>query len=83
MKEKMLSKLERDRAIGQVTGLQSTLKNLENIGKDVRVPDTRILRECMFQELGPSQRSLVEARIQEDILKDIGNQTQDSKRHPD
>ena len=29
MKEKMLSKLERDRAMGQVTGLQSTLKSME------------------------------------------------------
>ena len=30
MKEKMLTKLERDRAVGQVVGLQSTLKNMEN-----------------------------------------------------
>ena len=29
MKEKMLSKLERDRAMGQVTGLQSTLRSME------------------------------------------------------
>lgn len=29
MKEKMLSKLEKDRAVGQVTGLQNTLKNIE------------------------------------------------------
>lgn len=29
MKEKMLSKLEKDRALGQVTGLQNTLKNIE------------------------------------------------------
>lgn len=31
MKEKMLTKLERDRAVGQVAGLQSTLKNIEGI----------------------------------------------------
>uniref|UniRef100_A0A1I8JNG7 WD_REPEATS_REGION domain-containing protein n=1 Tax=Macrostomum lignano TaxID=282301 RepID=A0A1I8JNG7_9PLAT len=31
MKEKMLSKLERDRAMGQVAGLQSTLKSLEQM----------------------------------------------------
>ena len=31
MKEKMLTKLERDRAVGQVAGLQSTLKNLESM----------------------------------------------------
>lgn len=29
MKEKMMANLERDRALGQVTGLQSTIKNLE------------------------------------------------------
>lgn len=29
MKEKMLSKLEKDRALGQVTGLQNTLKNID------------------------------------------------------
>ena len=31
MKEKMLTKLERDRAVGQVAGLQSTLKNIEGL----------------------------------------------------
>ncbi len=31
MKEKMLTKLERDRAVGQVAGLQSTLKNMEGL----------------------------------------------------
>ena len=31
MKEKMLARLERDRAVGQVTGLQSTLKSVETI----------------------------------------------------
>ena len=31
MKEKMLTKLERDRAVGQVAGLQSTLKNIEGM----------------------------------------------------
>ena len=29
MKEKMLTKLERDRAVGQVQGLKSTLRNME------------------------------------------------------
>ena len=29
MKEKMLANLERDRAVGQVSGLQSTLKSME------------------------------------------------------
>ena len=31
MKEKMLSRLERDRAVGQVQGLQATLKNLSTM----------------------------------------------------
>ena len=30
MKEKMLSKLEKDRAVGQVSGLQNTLKSMES-----------------------------------------------------
>jgi len=30
MKEKMLTKLERDRAIGQVQGLKNTLKSVEH-----------------------------------------------------
>ena len=29
MKEKMLSKLEKDRALGQVTGLQNTIDNID------------------------------------------------------
>ena len=31
MKEKMLTKLERDRAVGQVQGLQSTIRNMDSI----------------------------------------------------
>ena len=31
MKEKMLANIERDRAVGQVTGLQSTLKSIETL----------------------------------------------------
>ena len=31
MKEKMLARLERDRAVGQAAGLQSTLKSAENL----------------------------------------------------
>ena len=34
MREKMLSKLERDRALGQVSGLQATLKSVNNIRSD-------------------------------------------------
>ncbi|XP_070536326.1 sperm-associated antigen 16 protein-like [Ptychodera flava] len=82
MKEKMLSKLERDRAVGQVVGLQSTLKNLESVGKDVKMPDLRIPRECMFQELGPTQRAIVEARLQTDAQMDIVNQPQKASKHP-
>ena len=36
MREKMLSKLERDRALGQVSGLQATLKSVNNIRSDTQ-----------------------------------------------
>lgn len=42
MKEKMLSKLEKDRALGQVTGLQNTLKNIETL--KVRLGIENVLR---------------------------------------
>ena len=32
MKEKMLTKLERDRAVGQVQGLKNTLKTVDHRG---------------------------------------------------
>uniref|UniRef100_A0A7M4E545 Sperm associated antigen 16 n=1 Tax=Crocodylus porosus TaxID=8502 RepID=A0A7M4E545_CROPO len=40
LRQKMLTSLERDRAIGQVTGLQATLQNLES-GRAIEVPVTR------------------------------------------
>ena len=40
MKEKMLTKLERDRAVGQVAGLQSTLKNIEGMRVGSEVPSS-------------------------------------------
>lgn len=45
MKEKMLSKLERDRAMGQVTGLQSTLKSMESFkGGSVLTQKGKVIR---------------------------------------
>ena len=40
MKEKMLTKLERDRAVGQVAGLQSTLKNIEGMRVGSEAPSS-------------------------------------------
>ena len=38
MKEKMLTRLERDRAVGQVHGLKSTLRNLDQTGGQFFMP---------------------------------------------
>lgn len=90
MKEKMLSKLERDRAMGQVTGLQSTLKSMESFkGGSVKLADqsmtgssTRICQRggvsLDAEGKGPTQRALQEAR--ESI--DVQELPKDYKRHP-
>lgn len=62
MKEKMLTTLERDRAVGQVTGLQATLRNLES-GKDDPLPPVSGYRsERLVYSEGPVQTALREAR---------------------
>lgn len=89
MKEKMLSKLERDRAMGQVTGLQSTLKSMESFkGGAVRMDQSMTAstnRICQRggvpldnEGMGPTQRTLQAERES----MDIQNMPQDYKRHP-
>ncbi|XP_076807402.1 sperm-associated antigen 16 protein-like [Clavelina lepadiformis] len=64
MKEKMLTKLERDRAMGQLTGLQATLRNIES-GKDDKIPPHSGYRtERMSFGEGPTQLMLRESRNQ-------------------
>ncbi|KAM9235857.1 sperm-associated antigen 16 protein [Leptosomus discolor] len=63
LRQKMLTSLERDRAVGQVTGLQATLQNLES-GCAIQIPVTKAGHECKRKEVleGPTQKALQEAR---------------------
>lgn len=62
LKEKMLTSLERDRAVGKISGLQATLKNID-IGH-IQVPGIKAGRSCEKENSseGPTQKSLHEAR---------------------
>nr|XP_047914261.1 sperm-associated antigen 16 protein isoform X2 [Anser cygnoides] len=68
LRQKMLTSLERDRAVGQVTGLQATLHNLES-GCAVQSPVTKACHECERKKglEGPTQKALQEARQQKMI----------------
>lgn len=61
MKEKMLTRLERDRLAGQASGLQATLRNLES-GRQDPVPSTIGYRSERTIMEGPTQRMLRESR---------------------
>ncbi|KAJ7345112.1 hypothetical protein JRQ81_001062, partial [Phrynocephalus forsythii] len=65
LREKMLTSLERDRAVGQITGLQATLQSLES-GSNIHIPVTRAGHRCEREDgiEGPSQRAVREAREQ-------------------
>uniref|UniRef100_A0A2K5QWK9 Sperm associated antigen 16 n=1 Tax=Cebus imitator TaxID=2715852 RepID=A0A2K5QWK9_CEBIM len=65
LKEKMLTSLERDRAVGQVSGLQETLKNME-IGHSYYVTEIKVDHSCekVNTPERPTQKSLREAREQ-------------------
>ncbi|XP_008587301.1 PREDICTED: sperm-associated antigen 16 protein isoform X1 [Galeopterus variegatus] len=65
LKEKMLTSLERDRALGQISELQGTLKNMK-IGHSYRVPEVKVAHNCEKGNTleGPTQKGLREAREQ-------------------
>ncbi|XP_061429011.1 sperm-associated antigen 16 protein [Lethenteron reissneri] len=64
LKEKMLTKLERDRAVGQIAGLQATLHSLES-GLEEPTPIIAGFHDATETGVeGPSQRRLREARQQ-------------------
>ncbi|XP_037379885.2 sperm-associated antigen 16 protein isoform X2 [Talpa occidentalis] len=65
LKQKILTSLERDRAVGQISGLQATLKHLE-IGHSFHVKDIRVTPNFEKENApeGPTQKSLREAREQ-------------------
>ncbi|XP_053139330.1 sperm-associated antigen 16 protein isoform X6 [Hemicordylus capensis] len=89
IREKMLTSLERDRAVGQITGLQATLQSLES-GSNILIHGTRVGHKCEREDglEGPSQRALREAREPKvysgvnpyDSAKDPTKQT--GKRYP-
>ncbi|XP_069589509.1 sperm-associated antigen 16 protein isoform X1 [Ranitomeya imitator] len=63
LRQKMLTSLERDRAVAEVTGLQATLKNLES-GHKVNLPLKKDDVKPKKEE-GPTQKSIREAREKE------------------
>uniref|UniRef100_A0A8C3INY5 Sperm associated antigen 16 n=1 Tax=Chrysemys picta bellii TaxID=8478 RepID=A0A8C3INY5_CHRPI len=65
LRQKMLTNLERDRAVGQVTGLQATLQNLES-GRASEIPVTRAGHRCEREDgrQGPTQKAVQENREQ-------------------
>ncbi|XP_062435339.1 sperm-associated antigen 16 protein [Rhea pennata] len=81
LRQKMLTSLERDRAVGQVTGLQATLQNLES-GHAIQIPVTKAGQECVRKKglEGPTQKALQEARQQKII--DAESSSHDPGRDP-
>ncbi|XP_024837345.1 sperm-associated antigen 16 protein isoform X2 [Bos indicus] len=80
LKQKMLTSLERDRAIGQISGLQETLKHME-IGHSYRAPEFRVVPTCKKENApeGPTQKRLREAREQSKCKAKAKVNTKDSE----
>ncbi|XP_067404811.1 sperm-associated antigen 16 protein isoform X3 [Emydura macquarii macquarii] len=72
LRQKMLTSLERDRAVGQVTGLQATLQTLES-GRAIEVPVTRAGHRCEREDerQGPTQKAVQEAREQKHLYAGV------------
>ncbi|XP_057245781.1 sperm-associated antigen 16 protein [Malurus melanocephalus] len=62
---KMLTSLERDKAVGQATGLQAALESLES-GYPKQTAETKVVHDCTKKKEfeGPTQKALREARQQ-------------------
>ncbi|XP_041432811.1 sperm-associated antigen 16 protein isoform X2 [Xenopus laevis] len=87
LRQKMLISLERDRAVGQVTGLQATLRNLES-GHKVEV-SLKKEESKNKKEMGPTQKAIKEAREKELLQEGVAPYSpekdpnkQIGKRHP-
>ncbi|NXJ04542.1 SPG16 protein, partial [Odontophorus gujanensis] len=81
LRQKMLTSLERDRAVRQVTDLQATLHNLQS-GCAVQIPVKKASHGCESKKglEGPTQKALREARQQK--MLDAGLVNDSRKRYP-
>ncbi|XP_075463342.1 sperm-associated antigen 16 protein isoform X3 [Ascaphus truei] len=90
LRQKMLTSLERDRAVGEVTGLQAVLRSLEsgrNIEIALKKEGTKNKKENAAD--GPTQKAIQEAREKELLQEGVAayNPAKDptkqmGKRHP-
>ncbi|XP_071072240.1 sperm-associated antigen 16 protein isoform X2 [Dasypus novemcinctus] len=80
LKEKMLTSLERDRALGQISGLQATLQHMEK-GRICNIPEIKVGQsgERGTVPEGPTQKGLREAREQSKYKKKMKENTKDSE----
>nr|XP_034994797.1 sperm-associated antigen 16 protein isoform X2 [Zootoca vivipara] len=82
LREKMLTSLERDRVVGQIIGLQATLRSLES-GSYIQIPVTKAGRKSEREDglQGPSQKALKEAKEQK-VNTGTGVNPYDSAKDP-
>uniref|UniRef100_A0A8C8YKK5 Sperm-associated antigen 16 protein n=1 Tax=Prolemur simus TaxID=1328070 RepID=A0A8C8YKK5_PROSS len=80
LKEKMLTSLERDRAIGKINELQATFKNVA-IGHNYHVPKIKVAQNCEKENTseGPTQKGVREAREQIKHKTKMKDNTKDSE----
>ncbi|XP_058441160.1 sperm-associated antigen 16 protein isoform X2 [Marmota monax] len=80
LKEKMLTSLERDRAVGQISGLQATLKNID-IGHNFHIPEIKVGHNIEKENMpeGPTQKGLRKAREQNKCKTKMKDNAKDSE----
>ncbi|XP_074856911.1 sperm-associated antigen 16 protein isoform X1 [Carettochelys insculpta] len=81
LRQKMLTSLERDRAVSQVTGLQATLQNLES-GRAIDIPVTRAGHRCEREDgrQGPTQKAVQETREQKYLCDGVAPANEPTKQ---
>ncbi|XP_060049938.1 sperm-associated antigen 16 protein isoform X2 [Erinaceus europaeus] len=80
LKQKMLTSLERDKAVGQISVLQATLRHME-IGHSYHAPHVKVSSKCERGNAseGPTQRSLREAKEQSKYKAKMKENIKDSE----
>ncbi|XP_036029523.1 sperm-associated antigen 16 protein-like isoform X2 [Onychomys torridus] len=78
LKEKMLTSLEKDRAVGKISGLQATLKNID-VGH-IQAPLIKVGHSCEkeYESESPTQKCPYEAREENGHKPKIKNERKDS-----